>query len=151
MPLAKRCLAELVGTFWLVLGGCGSAVLAAAFTADGAKISESTSYPLGTRISWCIFGVWIDCNDDGLCYRSYLWLSSQPCGFYWFSNSKTFPRKGTTWLYCFPSFGCDIGCRSFIRLLWNLFWNHLDYSDFLYWLLKFTCGGATQIPKNFFS
>ena len=47
MPLAKRCLAELIGTFWLVFGGCGSAVLAAAFTADAAKISESTSYPLG--------------------------------------------------------------------------------------------------------
>src|SRR3954462_8814055 len=31
MPLLKRCAAEFVGTFWLVLGGCGSAVLAAAF------------------------------------------------------------------------------------------------------------------------
>jgi aquaporin Z len=29
--LAKRLGAELLGTFWLVLGGCGSAVLAAAF------------------------------------------------------------------------------------------------------------------------
>ncbi len=29
MSLAKRGLAELIGTFWLVLGGCGSAVLAA--------------------------------------------------------------------------------------------------------------------------
>ena len=29
MTLFKRSLAELVGTFWLVLGGCGSAVLAA--------------------------------------------------------------------------------------------------------------------------
>lgn len=29
MSLTKRALAELVGTFWLVLGGCGSAVLAA--------------------------------------------------------------------------------------------------------------------------
>lgn len=28
-PLGKRMTAELVGTFWLVLGGCGSAVLAA--------------------------------------------------------------------------------------------------------------------------
>lgn len=27
----KKYLAELIGTFWLVLGGCGSAVLAAAF------------------------------------------------------------------------------------------------------------------------
>ncbi|MGE0733703.1 MAG: aquaporin Z [Alphaproteobacteria bacterium] len=31
MPISKRVLAEFVGTFWLVLGGCGSAVLAAAF------------------------------------------------------------------------------------------------------------------------
>jgi aquaporin Z len=31
MPLSKRAIAELIGTFWLVFGGCGSAVLAAAF------------------------------------------------------------------------------------------------------------------------
>jgi len=31
MSLAKRSVAELFGTFWLVFGGCGSAVLAAAF------------------------------------------------------------------------------------------------------------------------
>lgn len=31
MPLTKRCIAELLGTLWLVLGGCGSAVLAARF------------------------------------------------------------------------------------------------------------------------
>jgi aquaporin Z len=31
MPMSKRLGAEFVGTFWLVLGGCGSAVLAAAF------------------------------------------------------------------------------------------------------------------------
>ncbi|CAB3780561.1 Aquaporin Z 2 [Paraburkholderia caffeinitolerans] len=31
MHLSKRLLAELFGTFWLVLGGCGSAVLAAHF------------------------------------------------------------------------------------------------------------------------
>jgi len=35
MPLSKRLGAELFGTFWLVLGGCGSAVLAAAFPAVG--------------------------------------------------------------------------------------------------------------------
>ena len=32
MTLTKRCIAEFFGTFWLVLGGCGSAVLAAAYT-----------------------------------------------------------------------------------------------------------------------
>jgi aquaporin Z len=31
MSLTKRAAAEFIGTFWLVFGGCGSAVLAAAF------------------------------------------------------------------------------------------------------------------------
>jgi len=31
MPLGKRMAAEFVGTFWLVFGGCGTAVLSAAF------------------------------------------------------------------------------------------------------------------------
>lgn len=31
MPLTKRLSAEFIGTLWLVLGGCGSAVLAASF------------------------------------------------------------------------------------------------------------------------
>jgi len=31
MSLSKRSIAEFIGTFWLVFGGCGSAVLAAAF------------------------------------------------------------------------------------------------------------------------
>ena len=35
MPIANRALAEFIGTFWLVLGGCGSAVLAAAFPSLG--------------------------------------------------------------------------------------------------------------------
>jgi aquaporin Z len=35
MPIAKRLTAEFIGTLWLVLGGCGSAVLAAAFPTLG--------------------------------------------------------------------------------------------------------------------
>jgi len=33
MNLKSRCIAEAIGTFWLVFGGCGSAVLAALFSA----------------------------------------------------------------------------------------------------------------------
>jgi aquaporin Z len=40
--MSKIFLAELLGTFWLVLGGCGSAVLAAAF-----PYSEAASNPFG--------------------------------------------------------------------------------------------------------
>ena len=35
MALSKRAAAEFFGTFWLVFGGCGSAVLAAAFPSVG--------------------------------------------------------------------------------------------------------------------
>jgi aquaporin Z len=35
MTLSKRFAAEMLGTFWLVLGGCGSAVLAAHFGGGG--------------------------------------------------------------------------------------------------------------------
>jgi len=35
MPLANRAAAEFLGTFWLVLGGCGSAVISAAFPEVG--------------------------------------------------------------------------------------------------------------------
>ncbi|MEO1445278.1 MAG: aquaporin, partial [Cyanobacteria bacterium J06635_11] len=45
MTLLKKCLAEGVGTAWLVLGGCGSAVLAATFT--GAELGNGISFPLG--------------------------------------------------------------------------------------------------------
>lgn len=35
MDMGKKLVAEFLGTFWLVLGGCGSAVLAANFGGDG--------------------------------------------------------------------------------------------------------------------
>jgi aquaporin Z len=54
MPLIalwKRCLAEFIGTFWLVFGGCGSAVLAAAFTTEGARLGDNTVFPLGIGLA----------------------------------------------------------------------------------------------------
>ena len=47
MPMSKSLVAEFIGTFWLVLGGCGSAVLAATFVSDGAMIGEGMNFPLG--------------------------------------------------------------------------------------------------------
>src|SRR6478609_7363851 len=35
MPMGRRAAAEFLGTFWLVFGGCGSAVLSAAFPGVG--------------------------------------------------------------------------------------------------------------------
>jgi aquaporin Z len=35
MPISKRATAEFIGTFWLVFGGCGAAVLAAGFPKVG--------------------------------------------------------------------------------------------------------------------
>jgi len=35
MPIGKRAAAEFFGTFWLVFGGCGAAVLAAGFPTVG--------------------------------------------------------------------------------------------------------------------
>ncbi len=39
MPIGKRAAAEFFGTFWLVFGGCGSAVLAAAFPGLGIEFA----------------------------------------------------------------------------------------------------------------
>jgi aquaporin Z len=45
MPLTRKLAAEFIGTFWLVLGGCGSAVLAAEFPQVGIGL---LTYPVVT-------------------------------------------------------------------------------------------------------
>ncbi len=63
MTLAKELGAEYIGTFWLVLGGCGSAVLAATFPdvgigllgvslAFGLTVLTMASAPGWSNISW---------------------------------------------------------------------------------------------------
>lgn len=46
MNLGKRCIAEAIGTFWLVFGGCGSAVLAANFASelDGSTVNLGIAF-----------------------------------------------------------------------------------------------------------
>ncbi len=51
MPLTKKLIAEFIGTFWLVFGGCGSAVLAAAYISDSAVIGNGNSFPLGIGLA----------------------------------------------------------------------------------------------------
>ena len=42
---SKKYVAEAIGTFWLVLGGCGSAVLAAAFPQRRASACSACRWP----------------------------------------------------------------------------------------------------------
>ncbi|QVL20658.1 aquaporin Z [Pseudomonas qingdaonensis] len=46
MPMSKRMGAELIGTFWLVLGGCGSVVLAASFPIGIGLVGVSMAFGL---------------------------------------------------------------------------------------------------------
>lgn len=53
MSITKKVFAEFFGTFWLTFGGCGSAVLAAVFTAD-IKLGESATnftFPAGIGLT----------------------------------------------------------------------------------------------------
>ncbi|MEO8154642.1 MAG: aquaporin Z [Rhizobacter sp.] len=56
MNLTKRAVAELLGTFWLVLGGCGSAVLAAAFPNVGIGLL-GVSFAFGLTVLTMAFAI----------------------------------------------------------------------------------------------
>ncbi|MGY6216938.1 aquaporin Z [Methylolobus aquaticus] len=52
----KRCAAEVLGTFWLVFGGCGSAVLAAAFPDVGIGLL-GVSFAFGLTVMTMAFAI----------------------------------------------------------------------------------------------
>lgn len=56
MSLTKRIAAEFVGTFWLVLGGCGSAVLAAEFPSTGIGLL-GVSLAFGLTVLTMAYGI----------------------------------------------------------------------------------------------
>ena len=56
MSLSKRCFAEFLGTFWLVFGGCGSAVIAAAFPAVGIGLL-GVSFAFGLTVLTMAFAI----------------------------------------------------------------------------------------------
>ena len=68
MHIGRRMAAEAIGTFWLVFGGCGSAVLAAAFAEVGIGL-------LGVSLA---FGLTV--LTMAYARRPYLGLPSQPGG-----------------------------------------------------------------------
>lgn len=56
MTLSKKLGAEFIGTFWLVLGGCGSAVLAAAFPDVGIGLT-GVSFAFGLTVLTMAYAV----------------------------------------------------------------------------------------------
>ena len=52
MSLMSRSLAELIGTFWLVLGGCGSAALAAVFLVEPGAAHDIGINLLGVALAF---------------------------------------------------------------------------------------------------
>jgi aquaporin Z len=56
MPMSKRLSAEFLGTFWLVLGGCGSAVLAAAFPNVGIGLA-GVSLAFGLTVLTMVYAI----------------------------------------------------------------------------------------------
>jgi len=56
MTLTKKLTAEFIGTFWLVLGGCGSAVLAAAFPDVGIGLL-GVSFAFGLTVLTMAFAI----------------------------------------------------------------------------------------------
>src|SRR3954462_8346094 len=56
MSMGKRAAAEFLGTFWLVFGGCGSAVFSAAFPSVGIGL-HGVSLAFGLTVLGCAYAL----------------------------------------------------------------------------------------------
>jgi len=56
MDLSKKLAAEFIGTFWLVLGGCGSAVIAAAFPEVGIGL-VGVAFAFGLTVLTMVYAI----------------------------------------------------------------------------------------------
>ena len=65
----KKYLAELIGTFSLVLFGCGTAVIS-----GNVQVGPKRSW-----FTWDFYCFWICCCCNGLCNRRYFRLPYQSC------------------------------------------------------------------------
>jgi len=66
---SKKLAAEFIGTFWLVLGGCGSAVLAAAFPELGIGF-VGVALAFGLTVLTMAFAIGHIFINIRICYRS---------------------------------------------------------------------------------
>src|ERR1043165_4837851 len=55
-PMSKRFTAEVIGSFWLVFGGCGSAIYAAAFPNVGIGLL-GVSFAFGLPVLTMAYGI----------------------------------------------------------------------------------------------
>ena len=98
----KKFAAEFIGTFWLVLGGCGSAVLAAAFPEVGIGL-------LGVSLA---FGLTVLTIAYSLGHISGAHLNPAVSVGFWVGGR--FSGKRTSSVYYCPDFGCNYGCRRIV-------------------------------------
>ena len=70
MPLSRKLAAEFIGTFWLVFGGCGSAVLAAAFPNNLGIGFAGVALAFGLTVLTMVYAVGaISGGHDGIALR----------------------------------------------------------------------------------
>lgn len=93
----RKLAAECFGTFWLVFGGCGSAVLAAGFPELGIGFA-------GVALA---FGLTVLTMAFAVGHISVVILTR---GHYWFMGWRTFSGKRSRWLRNCP--GCRRYCCS---------------------------------------